>query len=157
VVAEVSDEPNEVLKKQAEDMFFARTSIADISRALGISARTLSNWSKKGDWAVRREEAERGIIEDSFGARRVTIAALTRMSADTLLRAVKHLHERVEPATMQEAEKLAAILGNLDKISRLDANKATENLAIQGSVKLSLEEIRDVIASDPFFAGGSDK
>ncbi len=99
---------------------------------------------------MAREDADRSLIDDNFAARKVTVATIARLSADEILRAVEHITNRPDPATLAEAEKLAVILSSLDKIGRLDAGKATENLAV--GVKLTLDEVRAAINGDPFEA-----
>lgn len=136
----------------AMSLFAQHTTLADISRAVGVSTTTIKAWRDKGGWLNAREDDERSILETAFGARKVTVGKLLRATADQLLRGVEHIQTRPEPPNLDESLKLSTILANLDKIARLDAEKATENIAVRGQVNLTVEQIRDVIKSDPFFS-----
>lgn len=138
------------VKLQAKDLYLSHASKSEISRALGVSTKTVAKWIKDGEWATEREDEDRGIIESAFAARKLTVAKLARTTADQLVRAVDHLVARKEPPNLQEAEKLSLILSNLDRIGRLDAGTATDNIAVIQQVKMTIEDVRAEIAKDPF-------
>ncbi len=140
------------MRDQAKDLFMRYVPHNDIAKQLGISSATVATWRKREAWAALREEQERALLEDDFGTRRVAISRITGATTEQIERGLAHLRTRPNPPTVQEIEKLSIILSNLDKIARLDSNKATENIAIQANVKLSADEIRAIIASDPFLA-----
>lgn len=137
------------LTARAKDLYFSYTPFNDIAKQLGVSSATVADWRKVGGWDVTREGIERGILEDAFGARRMTLSRITKMSTDLLEAALRRLSDRVEPPTLAEAEKLSVIVGNLDKILRLDMGKATDNVAVQTTVQHSVEEIRARLQADP--------
>jgi hypothetical protein len=120
-----------------------------VAHELGINSVTVATWRKEGLWDVERDGIERGLIEDSFGARRLSLARICKLSVDQLERGLKHLADRNSPPTLAEAEKISIIVSNLDKILRLDMGKATENIAISAQVAHTVEEVRDRIAADP--------
>ena len=138
------------VREQAKQLFMKYVSFEDICRQLAVSSATVATWRKRDGWAIQREEAERSIIEDGFASRRVAISRITGCTTEQIERGLTHLRTRPNPPTVPEMEKLSVILANLDKIARLDSNKATENVALQANVKLSAEQIREIIASDPF-------
>lgn len=135
--------------EQAHDLFLAHSTLADISRATGCTTDILKRWRKENDWFIEREDEDRGIIDSNFNARKVSIAKLLKMTSDELLRGVSAIASRSLPADLEEAVKLAAILGNLHKVAQLDNNKPTENLAIAGT--FTVEDARKAILEDPFF------
>jgi hypothetical protein len=137
---------------QAKDLFLTHASMADVSRATGISLKVIKRWKKENEWELEREDLTRGLIEDSFGARKVTIAKIIKTAPELLLKGLEYLAQRVDPLTLDEQVKVSTIIGNLDRISRLDSGKATDNIAISGTMQLTAQEIRKVILSDPFFA-----
>jgi hypothetical protein len=143
---------NDALKAQARDLYLSRRPKGEISRALGVSPRTVSKWAREEGWELEREDADKSLIDDNFAARKITVATIARLSADQVLRAVQHINDRPDPPSLMEAEKLAILLGALDKIGRLDSGKATDNVALQGAVKLTLDQVRAAINSDPFEA-----
>ncbi len=146
------ESPDDILKRQAKDLYFAHKPKAEISRALGLSTRQLNKWAKEEEWALQREDEDRSLIEDSYASRKLTVSAITRISAEQIQRGLEHLEGRPDPPTLSELEKLATILGALDKVGRLDAGKSTENIAVNAQVKMTADEIRQVLTSDPFFS-----
>jgi hypothetical protein len=137
------------IKDQAKALYLKRTSAADISRTLGITERQLARWRTDEDWALEREVEERGLLEDGFGGRRLTVSKLATLSTELIDRGMQHLKKRVEPPSITEMVNLSTIAGNLDKLLRLETGKATENIAIQA--RMTAEEIRKTIVEDPFF------
>lgn len=137
------------LRVRGKELYFSYMPFNDIARELGVSAATLADWRKKEGWETEREGIERGIIEDAFGARKLALSRITKLSVDQLERGLQHFANRIEPPTLNELEKLSVIVGNLDKILRLDMGKATENVQVQGVVQHTVEEVRARLAADP--------
>lgn len=138
------------LQAEAKALYMRYLSHNEICATIGVSSSQLARWRKDGDWAIEREESERGLIEDAFASRRVALTKITGSVVEQLERGIAHLRSRPTPPTIQETERLSMILANLDKISRLDSNKATENIAVGVNVKMSADDIRDIIRKDPF-------
>lgn len=137
------------LRTRGKELYFSYVGHNDIAKELGVSAATVADWRKRESWDIEREGIERGLLEDSFGARRMSLSRITKMTTDLLERGLKHFSDRHEPPTLAEAEKLSIIIGNLDKILRLDMGKATENVAVSASVQHTVEDVRARIAADP--------
>jgi hypothetical protein len=135
--------------ERAKNLYFQYRSLNQIAQDLGVSTAQLSRWRRDGEWLAERENAERGLIEDGFSQRKLTIARIMNATTDQIERALTHITKRTEPPTLAEAEKLSFILSNLDKVARLDAGKATENVNIQAKLEMSAEKIREIIQSDP--------
>lgn len=138
-----------MLKARAKELYFSYHSHNEISQQLAIQSSQLSEWRKVGGWDIEREHLERGLIEDSFGARRLSIARICKLSIDQLERSLKHISDRSQPASLAEAEKISIIVSNLDKILRLDMGKSTENVAVSAQVTHTVEDIRAKLAQDP--------
>lgn len=137
---------------QAKDLFFSHATLADVSRATGVNLKTLKKWKSDDDWELEREDDVRGLMENAFGARKVTIAKIIKTAPELLLKGLEYLAQRPDPLTLDEQVKVSAIIGNLDKISRLDAGKSTENISVQVAAKVSVEDVRKIFAEDPFFS-----
>lgn len=140
------------LRSRAKDLYFSYTPFNDIAKDLGVSAATVSDWRKREGWDIEREGIERGILEDAFGARRMSLSRITKLSVDQLERGLKHFADRIEPPTLSELEKLSVIVGNLDKILRLDTNRPTDNVAVASTITHTVEEVRDRLSADPVLA-----
>ena len=145
--------PDEVRSK-AREMYMSHVHMNEIAAQLKVSTGVLSKWRAEENWALERTSADEGFLDDIVQHRKVRLARLAEMSVDQLERGLHYLKQRVEPLTLPEMEKLTVVLSNLDKIGRLDANKATENVAVKLDVsgQLTVERIRDIVTNDPFFA-----
>jgi hypothetical protein len=137
-------------EQAAKALYMQHKSAADISRELGVSLRQIARWRTEGDWALEREQEDRSLIEDGFSGRKVTVARLATMTVEQLQRGMEHLARRPEPPSLQEMERLANIAANLDRVSRLDSGKATDNINLNSNVRMSIEDIRRTILADPF-------
>lgn len=137
------------LRTRGKELYFSYVPHNDIAKELGVSAATVADWRRKEGWDIEREGIERGILEDSFGARRMSLSRITKMTTELLEKGLKHFSDRIDPPTLAEAEKLSIIIGNLDKILRLDMGKATDNVAVAATVQHTVEDIRARLAEDP--------
>lgn len=146
-----SEPPSDPSKERARELFFGYQPVGEISRQLAVSSQTITKWRKEGNWEELRENETRAILEDGFGSRRVLLSRITQGAADQIWRGLEHLKQRPDPPSVTELEKLSTILGNLDKLARLDLNKATDNVAVavQHSA-VSMELIRETLRNDPF-------
>ncbi len=124
---------------------------------------TLKTWSTRGDagpapgkmsWAVEREEIDRAFLEDSFVKRRNTTARIANMTGEQLERGLVALQEREMPPTISELERLSAVHASTDRIARLDSGKSTDNVNVAAKIKLSIEDIQEILKSDPIAALG---
>lgn len=139
------------LVDQAKALYMQYVAQSEIARRMKLSLTVISDWSKKGEWVSAREESERSLLEDAFAGRRVSISRILKATTEQIELGLSHLKTRPTPPTIAEVERLSVILANLDKISRLDSNKATENIAVQTNIRLSADQIREIVKSDPFF------
>lgn len=138
------------LEYAAKSLFFAYRTINDISNQLNIPEHRITHWRKTRNWPAEREVLERALIEDGFAERKLTVSKLTNLSVTLLEKGLVHLMKRTEPPSLAELEKLSLILANLDKITRLDSNKSTENIAvIAKAIVPTREELRMLLAADP--------
>lgn len=142
---------DETLAEQGKRMFMEYTDHNTIAKTLKVSSTTVAAWRNKHNWVIEREESERGIIEDAFAGRRLSISRICKSTTEEIERGLAHLRTRPNPPTIQEVERLSVILSNLDKIARLDSNKSTENIALKAEIRLSAEQIREIVKKDPFF------
>ncbi len=137
------------IQSKAKDLYVQYKSLNEISQQLGVSVAQLTRWRRDQNWLIEREAAERGLIEDGFSSRKLSIARIMNMTTTELERGLRHIAGRAEPPTLPELEKLSTILSNLDKIGRLDAGKSTDNVNVQAKLEMTAEGIRKIILSDP--------
>lgn len=139
-------------KARAKDLYFQWKSHNDICEELKLSSSVLAKWRTDEGWDAERKALDEGMIADLFQGRKLKMAKLAEMSINQLERGLLHLKERHEPLSLGEMEKLSVILSNLDKITRLDLNRATENVAMNINVQgqLTVDRIREIMTQDPF-------
>lgn len=142
------------IKARARDLYFQWYEHNTICKELGITSALLAKWRTEEGWAKERQAADEGMISDLFAGRKVKMAKLAEMSLTELERGLSALKSRHEPLTLGEMEKLSVILTNLDRITRLDLNRATDHVAMKLDVQgqLSVERIREIVRSDPFLS-----
>lgn len=146
---------SEADRAAARKLFLEHTPPAKIAELVGCSVDRVADWANQGEnkisWHTQREESDRGLLEDGFGRRRRINSRSADIAADQIHRGLEYLSQRDQPLTAAELERVANVQTMLQKEIRLDTGKATENLAVQATVKMSAEEIRQAILEDPFF------
>lgn len=139
------------LQDKAKELYFDHKNLVTISKELQVSTVTLSKWREEHSWDVLREEADKALVDEAFATKRKTLSKIAGITTTQIERGLKAISDRFEPPTLKEVEMLSNILGNLDKIARLDAGKPTENVAVAVGVStLTVEKIRDIVLADPF-------
>lgn len=144
-------------KAEARNLFMERRTPQEICALVGVTPSTLARWRRDGEWEVEREQVELSLNDDGSLTRRLTISRIGKLTADQIERCVVAIGQRLEPPTLDEGLKLSTILANLDRISRLDAGKSTENVAVKHTVQMTANEIRDVLLADPFMKSVEDE
>lgn len=126
-------------------------SYEQVAETLCLPVGTLRTWSGKEEisWHGARTEAARALLEDDFSKRKLVVSKVATNSLAQIDRAIDAIAQRAVPPSVVEAEKLASVYNVLEKANRLDLNKSTDNVAVQASVKISLDEIKKILAEDP--------
>jgi hypothetical protein len=139
------------VRDQARLLFLDGNQMERISELLSVPVGTLRNWSSEAEisWSTERQERDRGLLEDAFSKRKLVASKVTSASLDQLDRAVQAITERALPLSISEAEKLANVYSVLEKQSRLDAGAATANVNVNAKVRLTMEDIKEILKNDP--------
>lgn len=138
--------------REAKRLFMANVPVVKIAEQLNIPITTINSWKKRAkpvSWDIEREDMIRGLIDDSYAAGRPLKAEIRHMTLEQIKRGIQYVVNRDEPPSLQEIEKLSVIYTNIDKVSRLEEGKSTENIAIAGSVSSTKEAIK-ILMADPF-------
>lgn len=151
-VAVVQEDSAQAIKNRAKAMYLERIPIREICRELNLTSRQLQRWRTEGDWTMEREADDRALIEDGFSGRKVKASNVATLATEQLERGLMHIARRQDPPTLQECERLATIVSTIDKISRLDMGKATDNINVNANLHMTADEIRTTILANPFFS-----
>jgi transposase-like protein len=145
-------------RENARRLFLQGKALQKISAETGVGMPTLSKWASTGQngisWHTEREELIRGQLEDGFTTRKLTVSKAADIAPELLLKGLEYLQARDTPLSVQEMERVMTVHSGLDRITRLDSGKSTENSSVNVKVKLSMDEIRDILKADPLSAEG---
>lgn len=143
------------VKVKARTMFLDGMTMEKVAEAMGIPVGTLVSWSRAEEvsWLTARQERDRSLLEDAFSKRKLVASKVTSASLDQLNRAVDAIAQRAVPPSPAEAEKIANVYNILEKSTRLDLGKSTENVNVAAKVRLSLDDIKKVLQEhDPLMS-----
>lgn len=145
-------------RDRARKLYLDSGDFSKVAAETGISVDTLRKWAARGHagvtWQTDREELARSILEDGFSRRKLSVAAAANISPDLIHRGLQALAARETPLSPAEMERVANVHSVLDRIARLDAGKSTENMAVAAKVKLTIEQIKEILAADPLIEPG---
>lgn len=153
-LVKIPDETKEAIRNE----YLMHVGLNDLAAKYKVSTATISAWRRDENWADIRKAADEGLLDDLVQGRKIRLSKLTEIGIDQIERGLIHLKNRVEPLSVGELEKLTIVVSNLHKVTRLDQEKSTENVAMKVNVDatLSVERIRELVMSDPFFTVPKD-
>ena len=149
----------DTLVQQAKILYFAGYTADDIVAKLNIPYNTVTEWifgkDGRGEsascWAVVKAKADEAsviaYIIDKQGVFDRTTNIAHKVVTMMLEQYGKKVANNEVDFTVDEIRKMASIVVDMDKVSRLESGKATS--IIETTTGLSAKELRDIIASDP--------
>lgn len=148
----MADPDKKVAARQRYMMYEDHQKIAD---DLGVSLNTVLNWIAKSGWKSEREATQKMVIDATitrYNDRKKEylpkiLEASLALIHNALDTRIKKLPE--EPMTIREAAEVSVLMGNLDKLQRLDAGEPTE-IQARAYAPITIEQLRSAIAKDPF-------
>ncbi len=147
-------------KASARDMFMQHASMNEIAATLKLSSAVLAKWRTEEGWVAARDAADEITSHDKIARRKMDLLNIEDSAIQQIKRAVKKIVDSPEEPSLNEAKILSEIVEKIDRVSRLDRQQATENIAVKHTVNgtLNIEKIREIINSDAFMSpdGGSD-
>ena len=150
---------SEDIKHRAKILYFTGYTIDDLIVKLNISRECLSEWifgkDGRGEsptcWAVVKAKASEGSIIAYMIDKRELFDRTTGVAHSIVTMMLEQYGAKVANKevdfTVDEIRKMASIVVDMDKISRLESGKATA--IIETTTGLSAKELRDIIANDP--------
>ena len=140
-------------QKEALDLYLRYHTLAHISETVNVPVATVRDWIYKG----RNKMIAFSIIRSSFekeNLKELTKHKMPLMKSimDNSLHAIKNSVESIMKSKMEltidEVKKLSDLVGNMDKIMKLDDGVATENIAIAKVNPIQkASEIKEILGS----------
>lgn len=152
--------PDEVRTK-ARQLFLVHTPFNDIAKQLSVSTSALAKWRGDEGWVAEREALDDQLQFDLVSKRKIDLTTLVEAGVKEIKRAIKRVTDAPDGMTIQEAEKMGALVTMLHKVSQLDNKLATENVAVNAkmsvSTNVSIDKIREIVLSDQFLSPDPSK
>lgn len=143
---------SEKKREEAKRLYFNHWGAREISDWLKVKYATVRKWITRYDWAKERAAIEVTEIQEIAQRRTSQINNITKDGFDAVMDTIKRT--KLKGATLEEAAKIAKMLGEIDKLYRLQTGQATEikeERKITTEVKMGTkDDIKRAIAADPF-------
>ncbi len=140
-------------RARARELWLKSGDFTEVATKTGVSVDTLRKWATRGHngitWQTERQETIRGVLEDGFSKRKLTVSAAATLSTDLALEALKTISQRGIPLSTRELESVTNVATAFDKMSRLDGGQSTDNVAVNARIKISIDEIKEILKADP--------
>lgn len=154
---------DEVRKDMAFVSYMRGASNEEIRKELGLeTSGMVSVWAKEYGWKEERERIRKEIIQhslDKYNAKRKEILpTILGASYELILGALQHRAKQAqegEPVKLSEAKAIAEIVGNLDKLHRLDNNEATD-IVEERAKTITIEDLKKAVKRDYFIDVDTD-
>lgn len=147
------------IRASAKALYFTGYTVDEIARKLNIMPPVVSEWvfgadgsgTSKTCWAVKKAQVSDASVIAYIIDKHATFDRTVSVAHKCLTKALEGLNERVHTGetvlNMDEIRKLAAVVTEMDKISRLEGGQATS--IIETTTGLSAPELRKIIKDDP--------
>ena len=122
-----------------------RKQICDVS---GLSFDSLKYYISTY-WHKERELRKNEVIKAMTESKKALISAVSKHGFEILEKGLEKLNYSDKPMTPGDLVKIAGVISEMDKITRLDEGNPTDILA---NVKpATIVEVQEVLKNDPFF------
>jgi len=125
----------------------------EIAEKLDLEVATVKEWVSTRFFSDQKNKVIKSIFGNLYSKKAEIISGIIGMGLSILERAFsKILVQMDNPAycpSLEELQKISSIIGNTNKMLRLEEGKPTE-ITKHISLKQAKQKIRDLIKSDPF-------
>jgi hypothetical protein len=135
---------------RARTMYMAGLSYEQIAERIGVTDTKVRGWALSGDWKSHREKLFSEIGQELKVVRKAMIPKAMDLGINLILNSFKHRMDSGEPLTLVETKIVSSVISDIDKLVRLDAGDPTEIEGISSTIPITLDELKKVIARDPF-------
>lgn len=141
-------------RDEAKSLYFKHWGTHEISEYLQVKYETLRQWIKRYDWKTERDALISSEIDNILKRRSNQINRVMTDGLESIAKTLNDVKSTNKVLTIDQAAKVANLLGNIDKLYRLQTGKPTE---IKEERKLSMskdistkDDLMKVIEEDPF-------
>lgn len=138
----------------AKRSYMSYEPVSKIARDLNIPRTTIQNHVNE-KWKAERQILANEIIAELGETKAAKLSTLFSNGIDVIHAAIKDLHMRGTPPTMNEARAAVNVIEALDKIMRLDQGNPTDIIAETKPISI-IELRKEIDELDPFLIGESD-
>lgn len=137
---------------EAKELYLSGFPVADIAKRLGVHPLAVSSWAKKGQWESERNTLDTELISSLKLQRTKMIPKAIDLGINLIYNAFKLRMSSGDPLSIGEAKIVSSVIGDIDKLVRLDAGDPTDIQGAATTIPITLEELRKVVARDPFIS-----
>jgi hypothetical protein len=137
----------------AKELYFQFIHPREICRVSGVPDHKLKEWIWKQEWKLERDaviDSDLNKVKRSLAKYADDLQDICRDSLDIIRDSVRFLKREDEPLGLSEMKVLSEILGNIDKLARLETGKPTSILMTSYNQDDVLNLIREIQEVDEF-------
>lgn len=154
----------EATKFLAKRDYFNFTSLTQISSTYGMSSAVIWRWVNTPDeelnlpsWKELRLTLFEGVLSNMITSKEETCKQILGLGCDNLKRGLLALNARETPMSLGEMQKLATIIGEMNKFIRLEKGESTEIVQTIDASPDGLKKMVDQLAEIDPYVDYSDK
>lgn len=139
---------DEATLESAKTLYMGYTTLSEITKQSKVPRSALLYYIPK--WREERERMKSEVIDALTDSKRDLMYSIAKSGLEILNKSMIELSKSTRTLTPREMTGIAAIIDNLDKITKLDEGKPTQ---ITGELKpANVIEMRKLLLNDPFLS-----
>lgn len=142
----------EEIREEAKRLYFKYWTPREISNFMEQNYQTVKKWITRYGWYKEREQIETEALQELANRRSHQMNSVMTDGLEVISNAISQAKRG--GATMEDAERISKMIGNIDKVYRLQSGKPTEikeERKVTSTIKLSTkDELLQAIKDDPF-------
>lgn len=137
---------------QALELYLKYNTVNDIADMINRPFHTVRDWVYIGrnnvlSFCAIRKQREKAVLIELTANKLPLMKSIMDNGLHTIQNSLEVIKKSGEALTIDEIKKVSDIIGNMDKILKLDAGVATENIAIANVTPISTaKEIVDILS-----------
>ena len=145
-IVHLTPQDEENYQARAWAMFHMGKSVEEVEAELKIRHLTALKYQR----SYLAQEETKKLQELYVSEKAKLLPQVLSCGLNLIYNAFKHREESGDPLNLHETKIVSEVIGNLDKIIRLDAGKATEIVDVQKTIPSTFADILKALKKDPF-------